>query len=254
MPDALPSASRVTSAVLSAASCSITRLSSRRKNSSSRLRPRSRKISGGFVILFPSASLVTARACYPSPRVRDLALEQLAIDCDEHHGLPRQQPVHPDRRRHRSRSDIDSLPEAPGWSTITPARRRLALAFLEAIRGQRSDDLLGSHDPAALGSEPRHPTLPAKVGDGVHRLHTVAAPSWNSNVECLIHTRSHLSPPQNLWETSSSAAPHIGHCAVAALSAWSATRSAPTLAATKSRGWMRLMRQAERSARSSAER
>src|SRR5688572_10611594 len=254
MPDALPSASRVTSAVLSAASCSIKRLSSRRKNSSSRLRPRSRKISGGFVILFPSASLVTARACYPSPRVRDLALEQLAIDCDEHHGLPRQQPVHPDRRRHRSRSDIDALPQAPGWSTLTPARGRLPLAFLEAIRGQRSDDLVGSRDPAALGFEPGHPTLSAKVVHGVHRLHTVASPLQNSNVECLIHRRSHRSPPQNLWERSSSAVPHIGHCAVAALSARSAPRSAATLATNESRGWMMLMRRAARSARSFADR
>jgi len=57
MPEAFASASRVASAALNPLRRSIKRLSSRRKNSSSRLRPRSRRISGVFGVMASPSQL-----------------------------------------------------------------------------------------------------------------------------------------------------------------------------------------------------
>src|SRR4030095_917371 len=87
----------------------------------------------------------------------------VATDGNDPLGLRPHQPIHPDRRRHRSRARVDSLPHAPGRPAITPARRHLPLALLEAIARECTHDLLGSRGPALLCFAPGHPAAPTQL-------------------------------------------------------------------------------------------
>src|SRR4030095_9267396 len=128
----------------------------------------------GLSVMTPRAmalSLTAVLVVRVSLSPRDVALEGLTLDGDEHQGLRPSLPVHPDRRRHHSRLRVDALPHAPARPAIAPAGRQLTLALLETISRERAHDLVRSRDPALLRFDPGHPALPAKLVDGIHSLH-----------------------------------------------------------------------------------
>src|SRR2546422_9857909 len=102
-----------------------------------------------------------------------VALERRPIDRNENDGLIPGRTSHADRRGHRSRARIDSLPYTAGRPEITPARRHLALAFLEPILCERLHDLLRRPHPSVLLLDPRHPVLLAKLIEAGQRSHRV---------------------------------------------------------------------------------
>jgi hypothetical protein len=69
------------------------------------------------------------------------------------------------------RAGIDTLPQAARRVAIPPARRRLALAFFEALPREDVHDVLRSRDPAVLLFDPRDPVVLAKCVDARHGLH-----------------------------------------------------------------------------------
>src|SRR5207245_1803032 len=76
--------------------------------------------------------------------------ERLPVDRDEHDGARPRRPIHPDCGRHGSRAGVDALPHAAGGPEIPPARRRLALAFFEAITRECIHNVLRLGAPPAL--------------------------------------------------------------------------------------------------------
>src|SRR5207302_2593690 len=58
---------------------------------------------------------------------------RLSVDRDEHQSSRPPRLIHPDDGRRGSRAPVDTPPHATGRLEILPARRRLALAFFEAI-------------------------------------------------------------------------------------------------------------------------
>jgi hypothetical protein len=82
------------------------------------------------------------------------ARERFPIDLDEHEGVMPCRTIHPGRRRGGSRTGMDALPHAGRREAITPARRRLTRAFLEAFVREGVHDLLGHRDPAVLLHHP----------------------------------------------------------------------------------------------------
>src|SRR5439155_20892868 len=89
---------------------------------------------------------------------------------------------------------VDALPHAAGGPEIPPARRRLALAFFEAITRECIHNVLRLGAPPALRFDPGHPALLAKLIEAVHGLHGVL-PINRRGVEGRIGGYSCADPP-----------------------------------------------------------
>src|SRR5437899_4697007 len=97
--------------------------------------------------------------------------DRLPVDREEHGGSRPRRPTHPDCGRHGSRDRVAALPHAAGRPQISPARRRLSLALLEAIFRECVHDILQRGAPPVLRFDPGHPALLAKLIEAVHEWH-----------------------------------------------------------------------------------
>src|SRR6266704_2768932 len=89
--------------------------------------------------------------------------DRFPVDRQEHGGSRPQRPTHPDCGRYGFRDRVDALPHAAGRPEISPARRRLSLAFFEAILREGIHDILQRGAPPVLRFDPGHPALLAKL-------------------------------------------------------------------------------------------
>src|SRR5437899_4721812 len=109
---------------------------------------------------------------------------RLSVDLDEHDHSRLPRLVHPDGGRHGPRAEVDALPHAAGRRQIPPARRRLTLAFVEAILRERTHDVLdvlGGGAPPVLRFDPGPPALRAKLIEAVHGFHRVSPLVWGAD-------------------------------------------------------------------------
>src|SRR6266850_749015 len=106
--------------------------------------------------------------------------ERFAVDRDEHDGALPRPPICPDYGRHGSGALVDPLPYAAGRPEIPPARRRLALAFLEPILRECIHDVFRRGTPPVLRFEPGHPALRAKRIEAAQECHLLLAVNLRS--------------------------------------------------------------------------